>query len=482
MALNPFFLQGSRSEQNLVQSLINEQLKMYGVEVYYIPRDYINTNTIIREVIQSEFQSAFPIEAYVQNFDGFEGSSDLMTKFGVRVTDDLDLVISKERYESYIRPLVQAKYINNPEKVKLYDRPKEGDLVWFPLSDTLFEIKFVEHEQPFYQLKKNYVYTLKCEIFEYSDEVIDTGIVDIDDVVKDDGYILQLNLAGIGETALAYTTINVGAVNKLTLMNSGAGYTSQPPIVAISSAPNAGETATAVAIMTSFPDRDGWFVNELKLINPGFGYTEPPAVTFISNTGGGAIATAGISTTLNSIGIVTITNSGEGYATVPEVTFSSPGTGVTATGTAKMGYNSLLDSNVVTQIQITNAGYGYTTPPTITIDPPPTSFAGSYTYNEIVTGTASSTTARVKDWNSQRKELKVYDINGTFKIGEELAGEIGVSTTRYTLVSTGTTAYADENINLQQFDSSSQYDENIDIEREGINIIDFTEKNPFGTF
>ena len=93
-----------------------------------------------------------------------------------------------------------------------------------------------------------------------------------------------------------------------------------------------------------------------------------------------------------------------------------------------------------------------------------------------------STTARVKDWNSQRKELKVYDIDGTFKIGEEIAGEGGVSTTRYTLVSTGTTAYADENINLQQFDSSSKYDENIDIEREGINIIDFTEKNPFGTF
>lgn len=481
MALNPFFLQGSRSEQNLVQSLINEQLKMYGVEVYYIPRDYIHTNTIIREVIQSEFQSAFPIEAYVQNFDGFEGSSDLMTKFGVRVTDDLDLVISKERYESYIKPLVQAKYINDPEKVKLYERPKEGDLIWFPLSDTLFEIKFVEHEQPFYQLKKNYVYTLKCEIFEYSDEVIDTGVADIDDVVKDDGYTLQLNLAGIGATATAYTTINVGAVHKLTLMNSGAGYTSQPPIVAISSAPSGGQTATAVAIMTSFPDRDGWFVNGLRLINPGYGYTSPPAVTFISNTGSGAIATAGIST-LNSIGIVTLTSSGNGYATIPNVTFSSPGTGVTATGIAKIGYNAISNSNVVTQIQITNAGYGYTSNPTITIDSPPTSFTGSYTYNEIVTGTASSTTARVKDWNSQRKELKVYDIDGTFKIGEEIAGEVGVSTTRYTLVSTGTTAYSDENINLQQFDSSSKYDENIDIEREGINIIDFTEKNPFGTF
>lgn len=481
MALNPFFLQGSRSEQNLVQSLINEQLKMYGVEVYYIPRDYINTNTIIREVIQSEFKSAFPIEAYVQNFDGFEGSSDLMTKFGVRVTDDLDLVISKERYESYIKPLMESQYSNDPEKVKLYDRPKEGDLIWFPLSDTLFEIKFVEHEQPFYQLKKNYVYTLKCEIFEYSDEVIDTGIEDIDDVVKDDGYILQLNLAGIGETALAFTSINSGAVYDLTLLNSGSGYSSQPPIVSISSAPSGGQTATAVAIMTSFPDTNDWFVKELRLINPGYGYTEIPAVRFISNTGSGAIATAGIST-LNSIGIVTITDSGSGYAVAPSVTFSSPGTGITATGIAKLGYDAITNSNVITQIQITNAGYGYTETPTITIDSPPTSFTGSYSYNELVTGTASSTTARVKDWNAVRRELKVYSVDGTFKIGEQIVGEVGVSTTQYTLISTGTTAHANEDINLQQFDSSSQYNENIDIEREGINIIDFTEKNPFGTF
>ena len=88
MALNPFFQQGTRGEQNLVQSLINEQLKIYGVEVYYIPREYANTATILREVIQSEFKDAYPIEAYVQNYDGFGGSQDLMSKFGVRVTDD----------------------------------------------------------------------------------------------------------------------------------------------------------------------------------------------------------------------------------------------------------------------------------------------------------------------------------------------------------------------------------------------------------
>ena len=138
MALNPFFQQGSTAEQNLVQSLINEQLKIYGIEVYYIPRKYINTNNIIREVLQSEFKNAYPLEAYVQNYDGFDGNQDLMSKFGVRVTDELTLVISKERYESYIQPILEGLFNANESEYKLYTRPKEGDLIWFPLSDTIF--------------------------------------------------------------------------------------------------------------------------------------------------------------------------------------------------------------------------------------------------------------------------------------------------------------------------------------------------------
>jgi len=151
--LNPFFQQGSRSEQGLIQDLINEQLRMYGVEIYYIPRRYITKKNIIKEVIQSKFDNAYPIEAYVNSYDGYSGSGTILSKFGIQELDDLSLIISRERFELYISPLIE----NIPD-IELSSRPKEGDLVYFPLVDRLFEVKYVEHEQPFYQLQKNYVY------------------------------------------------------------------------------------------------------------------------------------------------------------------------------------------------------------------------------------------------------------------------------------------------------------------------------------
>ena len=466
MALNPFFQQGTTAEQNLIQSLINEQLKIYGVEVYYIPRKYINTNNIIREVLQSDFKDAYPLEAYVQNYDGFDGNQDLMSKFGVRVTDELTLVISKERYESYIQPVLEGLYNASESEYKLYTRPKEGDLIWFPLSDTIFQIKYVEHEKPFYQLKENYVYELRCEIFEYDNEVIDTGITDIDDNAADDGYILSLNLAGIGSTATAVTTLVTGAVNKLTLIDSGLGYTSTPPIVAITSAPSGGIDATAVAITTQLSGGD-YAVDELRIINPGAGYTETPVVRFISNTGSGAIATAGIST-LGSIGIVTVSSGGSEYTSVPTVTIGGPSVGTTATAIAK------IVSNSVTQIQITNAGSGYTATPTVTISDPVAISTGGYTFNEIITGGTSSTTARVKSWDPDSKILKVGMISGDFTIGETISG----AGATYALKSTGSQVSGA----AQEFDTSASYDQNVSIESEAINIIDFTEKNPFGSF
>ena len=150
MALNPFFQQGARSEQNLVQDLINEQLRMYGVEIHYLPRKYMNEKTVIREVVQSIFDDSYPLEAYVDNFDGYAENPTLLSKFGIEQTNEVNLVISRERWETYIQPLLK-----NESNVKLTTRPKEGDLVYFPLGDRLFEIKYVEHEKPFYQLRKN---------------------------------------------------------------------------------------------------------------------------------------------------------------------------------------------------------------------------------------------------------------------------------------------------------------------------------------
>ena len=217
MALNPFFLQGTSSEQRLVQDLINEQLRTFGVEVTYIPRKFVNVKSIIQEVQASKFDDNFAIEAYVNNYDGYAGTGDVLTKFGMSLRDEVTLTISKERFEDFIAPFMSA------DDYLLSSRPREGDLIFFPLGQRLFEVKFVEHENPFYQLGKNYVYELKCELFEYEDEVIDTSIEAIDTQVEDEGYIQELQLVGVGRTATAVASINTGYVREIFLNNDGSG-------------------------------------------------------------------------------------------------------------------------------------------------------------------------------------------------------------------------------------------------------------------
>ena len=121
MALNPFFLQGTSSEQRLVQNLVNEHLRFHGVEVTYIPRKYVNKKTILEEVQTSKFDDNFSIEAYVNNFDGYSGAGDVLTKFGVSVRDELVLTISKERFEEFIAPFLSV--IDDNDIVK--NRPIE---------------------------------------------------------------------------------------------------------------------------------------------------------------------------------------------------------------------------------------------------------------------------------------------------------------------------------------------------------------------
>ena len=122
--LNPFFQQGSFQEQNLIQDLINEQLKIYGVEIYYLPRKFITEKTILREVIESKFEEALPIEAYVDNFEGYNDNTTILSKFGIQSTQEIELIISRERYETYIYPLIR-----NIPNIKFSSRPKEGDLI-----------------------------------------------------------------------------------------------------------------------------------------------------------------------------------------------------------------------------------------------------------------------------------------------------------------------------------------------------------------
>ena len=447
MALNPFFLQGSQSEQRLVQDLINEQLQIYGVEVTYIPRKFVRKQTIIKEVQSSAFDDNFLLEAYVNTYEGYGGQGDIMTKFGVSLRDELTLTISKERFEDFISP-----FLESDEDYELSTRPREGDIIFFPLGARLFEVKFVEHEEPFYQLGKNYVYQLKCELFEYEDEVIDTGIDIIDSQLEDIGYITKLQLIGTGVTATANAQINPanrGYIREIVLNDDGSGYSSTPN-VAISTAPfGAGNVdATAVAITTT---RAGIFsIDRILLTNAGAGYTTAPLVTITGGGGVGAAATAAVE--LSNFGIVdfTLSNNGIGYASKPTVTI----TGVSSSP-ASAEVNLLAD-NTISDIFLKNAGIGYTVTPTVTISNPSLiSGVGNFERGEIVKGMSSGIEARVKEWDTDTKILKISNVGiGTttkaFVLGETIqatesthfivdstvTGTIGVTTTIITGINT----------------------------------------------
>jgi hypothetical protein len=459
MALNPFFLQGSPGEQRLVQDLINEQLKIYGVEVIYIPRKFVRKETILKELSSSKFDDNFAIEAYVNTYDGYTGQGDILSKFGMNLKDEVSLVISRERYEDFISP-----FLNNTD-VELTTRPKEGDLVYFPLGQRLFEVKFVEHEQPFYQLGKLYVYELKCELFEYEDEVIDTTVDEIDTQIQEEGYITTLNLVGFGITATSTAGISSGYIRKIFLNNDGYGYTSTP-IVSISTAPYGGINASAVAITTFKGGVNS--IQEIVLTNAGSGYTIAPSITINGGGGTGAAATCSIEKVQKGVTSFNITFSGVGYTKLPTISISSPvGSGETAIARAILNTTDGINS-----ISIVNSGIGYTIAPTITIAPPLLiSGIGTYKFNEVVVGSISSTSGRVKYWDQDTKILKVSFVDNAATKGF-YPGELIVGTA-------SSASYA-----VKSFDAfnTDKYSENKQIEEEADNIIDFSESNPFGTY
>ena len=471
MALNPFFLQGSPSEQRLVQDLINEQLGIYGVEVTYIPRKFVNRQTIIEEVQQAKFDDNFSIEAYVNTYEGYGGQGDIMTKFGMSLRDELTLTISRERFEDFIGAFLTAL---PDEEIIVDTRPREGDLVYFPLGQRLFEIKFVEHEEPFYQLGKNYVYQLKCELFEYEGEVIDTSIDAIDTQVQDEGFITTLNMVSAGTTAAATAVLSqpTGYVRELFLTNDGSGYTTTPT-VAISTAPGAtGVSATAVAITTTRAGVKS--IERIVLTNAGSGYTSPPTITIIGGNGTGAIATCSIETTQKGVISYTVTNQGGGYSAVPTITVAGP-TGSGTTSTAEAVINA---DKQVTSIRVTNPGIGYTQVPTVSFSAPAAVGVGTFYYNEVIRGQTSLTEARVRSWDVDTKILKVANVG----IGTTISGFIPGET----IIGTGSTIageYAAYTLGSHDNrDIYDEYDSNDEIESEADSMIDFTESNPFGQF
>ena len=162
MARNTYFTHGTRNEQFLLQNLVEEHLKMFGMDIIYCPREIIQKDGVFNEEVIGEFNDGYIIEAYLENPEGFQGAGDLLTKFGVAQQDEITMVISAQRFSDLI-----SQFLLLDTDYQAPERPQEGDLIYFPLTSNYFEIKFVEHEEPFYQLGKGYVYKLKAELFEY---------------------------------------------------------------------------------------------------------------------------------------------------------------------------------------------------------------------------------------------------------------------------------------------------------------------------
>jgi len=488
MALNPFFLNGTSTEQSLIQDLINEQLKIYGIDIMYIPRKILNSDNILKEVQSSRFDDNFIIEAYVNNYEGYAGAGDLMTKFGVSLRDEVTLTISKERFEEFIAPILTSLYnpdliYNDPNEIDLVTRPREGDLIYFPLGKRLFEIKFVEHEKPFYQLGKTYVYELVCELFEYEDEIIDTTVEEVDELIKDVTatlYLIDYDDAQTATVKVSSVTPQSGYVQSIILNHDGYGYVTNP-IVSISTSP-AGITsanATAVAITTSIGD--AYSVKEVLITNTGYGYTTPPIVTFSGGGGSGAGATCIIDTSGNKgIQRLTINNQGQGYYTLPTITVSPSPTGIGSTNAIIVA--NITDASVgILTFSMRNSGSGYQAQydnlgrliaPIVTISAPSaiTNNAGVGTFrnNEIVTGSISGSTARVKNWDINTKQMLISIISGDFIKGESIVG--AASSASWVLKG------------HNDLITEDPYAQNDEFESQGLDIIDFSQDNPFGVY
>ena len=204
---NPYLslTNGYSGEQNLVDDLVREQIKFYGLDFIYMPRYMINLDDLLHEATKSVFALGMPMPLYIKSFDGYDNSMEMLTKFGVRASDELTLIMSRSEWLAYYAPFVKAYYNDkdgnppadelNPLTGQTARRPKEGDLIYNPFDDSIFEIKYVQFDQPFFQLGKGYIFELQCEKFEFSGEEFSTGIDKVDDVeVRRAYYRLMLDL------------------------------------------------------------------------------------------------------------------------------------------------------------------------------------------------------------------------------------------------------------------------------------------------
>ena len=268
MPRNVYFSQGTANEQYLLEDIIIESMQIYGQDFYYIPRSLVAHDQILGEDRLSEFKDAYQIEMYLETNQGFEGQGAFIEKFGLMMEQSATLTVSRRRWDQLVGRYGQTLLPN---------RPSEGDLLYFPLTRGLFEIKFVQHQDPFYQLGKLYVYRLNVELFQYASEHIDTGHKDIDIFESIKTYDTDL------------TRSASGSISGVTLTNPGFGYTSKPTITVTG---GGGSTAVQPAVLEAVYDSTEMTLTGINILDTGAGYVTPPTITISAPPAGGQIATA----------------------------------------------------------------------------------------------------------------------------------------------------------------------------------------------
>jgi len=282
---NVFFSPKVRTEQHLYEDIVIEALRLYGQDVYYIPRDTVTADEILNEEY-SKYAKAYTVEMYIANTDGFEGEGNLLSKFGLEIRDTATFVVSKRRFSQLVE--IDANAIRE-------ERPREGDLIYLPLSKGLFEIRFVEHEKPFYQLSQLPTYELQCELFEYSAEKFTTGVKDVDrfEQIYGPQVVVQIQGGTIGyaagdivkqiispkieSSASATATISGGSVVDTTITVAGFGYV-QPVSITFSAPANGGIRAEGLLVLNNQGS-----VVDINITVPGTGYTVAPTISIPSS-------------------------------------------------------------------------------------------------------------------------------------------------------------------------------------------------------
>ena len=440
MARNTYFTHGTRNEQFLLQNLVEEHLKMFGMDIIYCPREIIQKDGVFNEEVIGEFNDGYIIEAYLENPDGFQGAGDLLTKFGVAQQDEITMVISAQRFSDLI-----SQFLLLDTDYQAPERPQEGDLIYFPLTSNYFEIKFVEHEEPFYQLGKGYVYKLKAELFEYSDEQGD--IFDSDEELVDYGYTVKHYYLPVnGVTATGSATVTSGGVEQVYISNNGTKYNEAPTVTI--GGDGTGATATAylanVTLSGGSPTSSAIIratvkegeIRSVQIVDGGANYDEDRVSLVVSSPDSpGILATLTPTFTNGTLTAINIVNGGAGYKSVKIV-------------------------------DVTNGGSGYTTT-TVTFSAAPSGITGAFTVPETVTGSVTGTTANMVEWDAQEGWVKLKSPTGSFSVGESLVGS-----------ESGATIVLDSYNEMATADP--KYSEAVTFETAADDILDFSETNPFG--